>query len=128
MKKPLQNKFGKGLDIKESPKTEAEREEALFIDTIETLEHIWFAEHQLGDEFGIDLTAFSQYYYHAIENLVVAKYGYDKADIIWWWVLDRFDEEGELVEIEDEDGKIYLLKTPKDLWKFLKKTWYVSSN
>jgi hypothetical protein len=122
MKKPLQNKFGKGLDIKESPKTEAEREEALFIDTIETLEHIWFAEHQLGDEFGIDLTAFSQYYYHAIENLVVAKYGYDKADIIWWWVLDRFDEEGELVEIEDEDGKIYLLKTPKDLWKFLKKT------
>jgi len=122
MKKPLQNKFGKGLDIKESPKTEAEREEALFIDTIETLEHIWFAEHQLGDEFGIDLTAFSQYYYHAIENLVVAKYGYDKADVIWWWVLDRFDEEGELVEIEDEDGKIYLLKTPKDLWKFLKKT------
>jgi len=122
MKKPLQNKFGKGLDIKESPKTEAEREEALFIDTIETLEHIWFAEHQLGDEFGIDLTAFSQYYYHAIENLVIAKYGYDKADVIWWWVLDRFDEEGELVEIEDEDGKIYLLKTPKDLWKFLKKT------
>lgn len=122
MKKPLQNKFGKGLDIKISPKTEAEREEALFIDTIETLEHIWFAEHQLGDDFGIDLTAFSQYYYHAIENLVVAKYGYDKADVIWWWVLDRFDEEGELVEIEDEDGKIYLLKTPKDLWKFLKKT------
>ena len=122
MKKPLQNKFGKGLDIKESPKTEAEREEALFIDTIETLEHIWFAEHQLGDEFGIDLTAFSQYYYHAIENLVIAKYGYDKADVSWWWVLDRFDEEGELVEIEDEDGKIYLLKTPKDLWKFLKKT------
>lgn len=122
MKKPLQNKFGKGLDIKISPKTEAEREEALFIDTIETLEHIWFAEHQLGDDFGIDLTAFSQYYYHAIENLVVAKYGYDKADVIWWWVLDRFDEEGELIEIEDEDGKIYLLKTPKDLWKFLKKT------
>ena len=122
MKKPLQNKFGKGLDIKISPKTEAEREEALFIDTIETLEHIWFAEHQLGDDFGIDLTAFSQYYYHAIENLVVAKYGYDKADVIWWWVLDRFDEEGELIEIEDEDGKIYLLKTPTDLWKFLKKT------
>ncbi len=122
MKELLQDKYGEGLDIKESPKTEAEREEALFIDTIETLEHIWFAEHQLGDDFGIDLTAFSQYYYHAIENLVVAKYGYDKADVIWWWVLDRFDEEGELVEIEDEDGKIYLLKTPKDLWKFLKKT------
>ena len=121
MKKPLQNKFGKGLDIKESPKTEAEREEALFIDTIETLEHIWFAEHQLGDEFGIDLTAFSQYYYHAIENLVVAKYGYDKADVIWWWVLDRFDADGELLGVETTDGDVYMLETPKDLWEFLKK-------
>lgn len=121
MKKPLQNKFGKGLDLKLSPKTESEREEALFIDTIETLEHIWHAEHELGEDYGIDLMAFSQYYYHAIENLIIAKYSYDKADIIWWWILDRFDEKGELLSLETEDGKTYTLTTPKDLWKFLKK-------
>ena len=121
MKNLLKNQYGLGLDIKESPKTEAEREEILFVDTMETLEHIWHSEHELHEEYGVDLLGFSQYYYHAIENLVIAKYGYDTADVIWWWVLDRFDADGELLGVEMEDGKIHMLKTASDLWKFLKK-------
>ena len=58
MKEILQNKFGEGLNVKESPKTEAERELALFVDTIETLEHIWHAEHELHEDYGIDLLGF----------------------------------------------------------------------
>jgi hypothetical protein len=119
MKEILQSKYGEGLDIKESPKTEAERELALFVDTIETLEHIWHAEHELHEDYGIDLLGFSQFYYHAIENLVIAKYGYDMADVIWWWVLDRFDADGELLGVEMENGEVHMLETPLDLWKFL---------
>jgi hypothetical protein len=121
MKNILQEKFGLGLNIKESPKTEAEREEMLFIDTIETLEHIWYSEHELNEDYGVDLLGFTQYYYHAIENLIIAKYGYDKADIIWWWILDRFDSDGELLGVEMENGDIHMLETPLDLWKFLQK-------
>jgi len=121
MKEILKDNFGLGLEIKESPKTEAEREETLFIDTIETLEHIWHAEHELHNDYGIDLLGFNQYHYHAIENLIIAKYGYDTADVIWWWVLDRFAEDGELLGIETTDGDVYMLETPKDLWEFLKK-------
>mgnify|MGYP005996388617 FL=1 len=121
MNEILKDNFGLGLEIKESPRTEAEREETLFIDTIETIEHIWHAEHELHGDYGIDLLGFTQYYYHTIENLVIAKYGYDKAEVIWWWVLDRFAEDGELLGVETTDGEVYLLETPKDLWEFLKK-------
>ena len=121
MKGILQSKYGEGLDIKESPKTETERELALFVDTIETLEHIWHSEHELHEDFGIDLLGFNQYHYHVIENLIIAKYGYDKAEVIWWWILDRFAEDGELLGVETKDGEVYLLETPKDLWELLKK-------
>ena len=121
MNEILKSNFGLGLEIKESPKTEAERELSLFVDTIETLEHIWHAEHELHDDYGIDLLGFNQYHYHAIENLIIAKYGYDKAEVIWWWILDRFAEDGELLGVETEDGEVYLLETPKDLWELLKK-------
>ena len=121
MNEILKDNFGIGLAIQESPKTEAEREEAIFIDTVETLEHIWHAEHELHSDYGIDLLGFTKYHYHTIENLVIAKYGYDKAEVIWWWVLDRFAEDGELLGIETEDGDIHVLETPKDLWEFLKK-------
>jgi len=117
----LKNNFGLGLEIKESPRTEAEREEAIFIDTIETIEHIWHAEHELHGDYGIDLLGFTQYYYHTIENLVIAKYGYDKAEVIWWWVLDRFAKDGELLGVETTDGEVHMLETPKDLWELLKK-------
>jgi len=121
MKELLKDKFGLGLDIKESPKTEAEREEVIFIDTVETLEHIWHAEHELHNDYGVDLLGFNQYHYHVIENLIIAKYGYDKAEVIWWWVLDRFAEDGELLGVETTDGKIHMLETPKNLWELLKK-------
>ena len=121
MNEVLKNNFGLGLEIKESPRTEAEREETLFIDTVETIEHIWHAEHELHGDYGIDLLGFTQYYYHTIENLVIAKYGYDKAEVIWWWILDRFAEDGELLGVETTDGEVYMLETPKDLWELLKK-------
>jgi len=121
MNELLKNNFGFGLKIKESPKTESEREEILFIDTVETIEHIWHAEHELHNDYGVDLLGFNQYHYHAIENLIIAKYGYNKAEVIWWWILDRFAEDGELLGVETEDGEVYVLETPKDLWELLKK-------
>lgn len=121
MNEILKDNFGFGLEIKESPKTEAEREESIFIDTIETIEFIYDSDHSLYENHGVDLLGHVQYYYHAIENLVIAKYGYDKAEVIWWWILDRFAEDGELLGVETTDGNIYLLETPKDLWEFLKK-------
>ena len=116
----LQQLVGGNVKVKEAAKSVAEREETIFVDTIETLEYIWHADHTLHEEHGIDLLGHVQYYYHAIENLIIAKYGYDKAEIIWWWVLDRFAEDGELLGIETEDGKVHMIKTPKQLWRFLK--------
>lgn len=116
----LQSLIGGNVKVEESPKSEAEREESIFIDTIETIELIYKSDHALYEEHGIDLMNHVQYYYHAIENLIVLQYGYDKAEIIWWWILDRFAEDGELLGIE-VDGKIYEIETAKQLFTFLKK-------
>jgi len=116
----LKQLLGENVTIKESPKSEEERAEAIFIDTITSIEHIWSSDNKLHEEYGIDLLGFTQYYYHIIENLIVLQYGYDKAEIIWWWVLDRFAEDGELLGVETEDGKVHVLKTAKHLYRFLK--------
>jgi len=117
----LQLLMGVNVKVEESPKSEAEREESIFIETIATLEEIWVRDNKLHEEYGVDLMGNSQYYYHVIENLIVLKYGYDKADIIWWWVLDRFDADDTLLGVETEDGKIHYLKTAKQLYSFLKR-------
>jgi|TARA_R100000908_G_C3746790_1_gene141982 hypothetical protein len=118
--KPLRELVGDNVTIKESPKSEAEREELLFIDTISTLDKTFVSDNKLHEDYGIDLLGFTQNYYHAIENLIVMLVGYDKADIIWWWICERFAEDGELLGIGTEDGKVHMIKTPKQLYKFLK--------
>ena len=118
--KHLQKFVGDNVTIKESPKSEEEREELLFIDTINTLDSIFVSDNKLQEDYGIDLLGFTQSYYHAIENLIVMLVGYDKADIIWWWVCERFAEDGKLLGIGTEDGKVHMIKTPKQLYKFLK--------
>jgi len=116
----LQKFAGKGVQIKESPKTQEEREENLFIELIETLEISWKQEHELYENHGVDVTGFSQYLYHAIETLIVLKYGYFRADMFWWYVLERFDAGGNLLGLADEEGKTYFFKTHKQFYKFFK--------
>jgi hypothetical protein len=61
---------------------------------------------------------FTQNYYHVVENLIAMLFGYDKAEIIWWWVLERFDADGKLLGIETEDNRVHMIKTPNNYISF----------
>ena len=115
----LQKLAGENIRISEAEKSVIEKEELMFVDTIETLEYIYDEDHKLNELYGIDLLGHSQHYYHIIENLIASKYGDDKADLIWWWVLERFAEDGELLGIGTKDGEVHVIETPIQLWRFL---------
>jgi hypothetical protein len=120
LKKLLEEIVGAEVSINESPKSIEQREQELFIELIETIEVAWKSDHELFENHGVDLQGFSQYLYHAIEVLIMLKYGAFKAEIFWWYVLDRFDSEGNLLKLEDENGKIHYFKTHKQFYKFFK--------
>lgn len=118
----LQKTFGKGISTKEaSPKSPEQLDEELFVDLLNTLEQTWERDHKVYEEFGIDMMGFVQYHYHAIENLIIMKYGYYRADVFWWYVLERFTPEGELIGLEDDNGKTHYFETHKQFYKFFKK-------
>lgn len=97
IKKLLEELIGAEIQVSESPKSIEQREQELFIELLETLETGWLKDHELYEKHGVDLSGFAQYLYHAIETLVMLKYGAFKADIFWWYVLDRFDADGSLL-------------------------------
>lgn len=116
----LEELVGAEVNINESPKSVEQKEEKLFIELVETIEIAWKQEHEMYENYGVDFQGFSQYLYHAIETLVMLKYGAFKAEVFWWYVLERFDEEGNILGLEDENGKVYHFKTHKQFWKFFK--------
>ena len=48
-------------------------------------------------------------------------YGEMKTAIIMWWVFDSLTPDGEVYPLLDEQGKKHIIKTPTQLYKFLKR-------
>lgn len=95
-------------------------EELLFINTIKKLESSHLFEEQLFGDFGISLTQITDPLWEVIENDFSYVYGDNARETIMWYIHNRFNPDGSLIDLEDEDGKIYKLKTPEDLWSYIK--------
>ena len=70
---------------------------------------------------GIQTDKYENPFYKSIKLLMQKHYGDMKTEIILWWVFDSLTPEGDVYPLVDEDGNKHILKTPQQLWKFLKK-------
>ena len=116
------NNFGSKLKFSKSGKSE---EKEIFIETVVSLEHCWTRTNIMHEELGIDLWSYEETYYKIIENLIFLKYSESIANLILWYVYDRFDADGKLlglnVTIPGKEPKLYMVKTPLNLWNLIEK-------
>ena len=57
-----------------------------------------------------------------IENQFKLIYGEEATEIIMWYLMERLDEDNNVMALEDEDENKIILNKPIDLWKYLQKT------
>jgi hypothetical protein len=89
------NNFGR-LKISKRDKS---NEKELFTETVILLEHCWLKTNFLHEEVKIDLWNYEESYYKVIENLIFMKYSEDVANLILWYVYDRFDAYHRVIKI-----------------------------
>jgi hypothetical protein len=115
------NNFGR-LKISKRDKS---NEKELFTETVILLEHCWLKTNFLHEEVKIDLWNYEESYYKVIENLIFMKYSEDIANLILWYVYDRFDADGKILGIDvtfpGKESKRFILKSPTDLWNLVEK-------
>jgi hypothetical protein len=116
------NNFGSKLKFSKSGKSE---EKEIFIDTVVLLELCWTRTNVMHEELGIDLWSYEETYYKVIENLIFLKYSESIANLILWYVYDRFDADGKLlglsITLPGKEPKLHMVKTPSDLWNLIEK-------
>jgi len=97
-------------------------EETVFDVFLKKLDESRLKEDVIFDEAGIDLKQVTDPLWLVVESMIKMLYGADAADIMLWWLFERFDPStGELLELFDEDsGKKYKLETPRDLYAYIK--------
>lgn len=95
-------------------------EEGVFIVFIKKLEEAYNVENQLFEVSGIELAKVTDPLWFVLENAFKFLYGEEAADLVWWYIFDRFNPDGSVVPLEDENGKEYIFKDAKDLWSYIK--------
>jgi len=118
-------KFGQRLKLEESKTTKVLKEKEVFIENVTILEEILQRSDKLYNEYTIDLYMYEEPFLQIIENMFLLKYGEIISEIVFWYLYDRKDDDGNIYplvfEEEDKEPIDIILKTPTDLWKFINK-------
>lgn len=117
--KKLSDLIGQGIEIKEKEISIKKQEEIYFLQLIDNLCEV--SERSLiAEELGINLFSYDMGYMNVIENLLTKTYGEIPSSIILWYVFEKTSEHGEDCSIMDENEVEHIIKTPKQLYKFIK--------
>ena len=116
--------FGKKLNIKHREREPGEKE--VFLDLVVSLDQCWHRTVYMEEEIGMNISSYEEPLYDIIENLIFLHFPSWKAEIMLWWVFERFNEEGEIlpININDSPEKEYeeiIVETPEQLWDLFKR-------
>ncbi len=117
--KKISEILGSKITIEESPKTAKKKDEEFFMGLLEQLCQIE-AVAALFQAIGITATNENPFFI-SIKMLMEQHYGEVKTEIILWWVFESITEDGGILPLVDEQGKSHIIKTPTQLYKFIKK-------
>jgi len=113
-------KLGKGINIKMSKKSIKNQEDKFLLELIEHLCEIEALTMGVS-KAGINLFEYEEKYLFIIKSLIDKLYGEKKGNIIIWWVFESITGDDKILPLVDEEKKEHIIKTPKQLLKFLKR-------
>jgi hypothetical protein len=116
IKQSFENILNADFTVKRKKKTELDIQRELFTKIILTLERLNGRSNILASDLDIDLVKYDEVFYEAIDNLILLHFGKESAEIIYFYVYDRIDPEGNIQYLQDTAGNPVILENISDLW------------
>ena len=118
--KKISELWGSKIIVEENPKSAKTKDERFFMTLTEQLCQME-AITALLSSVGVTIYNQENPIYKSLKILMNAYYGEMKTAIILWWVFDSLSPDGDVYPLVDEEGKKHVIKTPTQLYKFIKK-------
>jgi hypothetical protein len=118
--KKISELLGSKVIVEENPKSIKKKDERFFMTLLEQLCQME-AVTALLSSVGVSIDNHENPIFKSLEMLMNTHYGEMKTAIILWWVFDSLTPDGDVYPLVDEEGKHHTIKTPTQLYKFIKK-------
>lgn len=112
--------IGKGINVKKNLESLKNKETKSLIEIIEFLCELEATVNNLN-LLGINVFPIEEKYLNVIRILLKEIYGEVKCNVIMWWVFESISPEGDVLPLVDEKNEEHIIKTPRQLVKFLKR-------
>jgi hypothetical protein len=128
IKQSLQDILNVDFKVKRKKKTELDIQKDLFFKIIISLEKLNMRSNVLTVDLDIDLTKYDETFYDVLDNLLILHFGKNIAEIIFFYVYDRIDQDGNIASLSDSKGNSIVLENVHDLWNLVQSINKIQKN
>lgn len=108
--------IGSDTVLKRKRKTEEDINRESFEKIIQTMEAVQVRSTLLHGEFNLDLLNYDEKFYEVIDRLFVLHFGQAAAEVIFFYIYERMDPDGNTNQLLDQNDNPIPLESPNDLW------------
>jgi hypothetical protein len=118
IKKLFDAVLGANITVKDNIKA---TESTVFEILIQKADDSLNVEDKLVEVADISIAKITDPLWFVIENQFKLIYGEQATELIMWYLMERLDEDNNVIPLEDEEENKIILNKPIDLWNYLQK-------
>jgi|688.fasta_scaffold324427_2 hypothetical protein len=105
--------------LKRRRKNREDIQRNIFLNVIPLLEHAINRGTILESDFNIDVTKYEELFYQIIDSLIYLHFDPKAAEVILFYLYERFNPDGTSNSVLDANGNEVMLETTEDLWNLV---------
>jgi hypothetical protein len=107
--------------VKRKKKAYLDKQKDLFTSIIMAMQAVLIRTTLVNSELKVDFSTYDEMYLQLIDSLILLHFGKDGFEVINFYLYDKFNPDGSVNELYDDEEKIVPSETPEDIWNILSK-------
>jgi hypothetical protein len=107
--------------VKRKKKAYLDKQKDLFISIIMAMQAALVRTALVNSELKVDFSTYDEMFLQLIDSLILLHFGKDGFEVINFYLYDKFNPDGTVNELYDDEDKVVPSETPEDIWNILSK-------
>ena len=121
IKKAIDQLLKVNSTVKRKKKAYLDKQKDLFISIIMALQAVLVRTALVNSELKVDFSTYNEMFLQLIDSLILLHFGKEGFEVINFYLYDKFNPDGTVNELFDDEDKIVPSETPEDIWNILSK-------
>jgi hypothetical protein len=121
IKKAIDQLLKVNSTVKRKKKAYLDKQKDLFISSIMAMQAVLVRTALVNSELKVDFSTYDEMFLQLIDSLILLHFGKDGFEVINFYLYDKFNPDGSVNELYDDEDKVVPSETPEDIWNILSK-------